>query len=138
MVGLSEIAIAMSDPFGDDQADFNLNAFLQSVIGEAHTAPLHSPLDACELLTLYLYKYPTCASCALCVWCRSVYDNAVGSILDAKFDSKSPPRGCLTPRTCTLSTLSQTLSAQCTLLSPRTRALVCVGGAVAVQVAAAG
>ena len=35
MVGLSEIAISMSDPFGEDQADFNLEAFLESVYNNA-------------------------------------------------------------------------------------------------------
>ena len=35
MIGLAEIAISMSDPFGDDQADFNLDAFLQSVYNNA-------------------------------------------------------------------------------------------------------
>ena len=35
MIGLSEIAIAMADPFGEDQADFNLEAFLQQVYDNA-------------------------------------------------------------------------------------------------------
>jgi hypothetical protein len=35
MVGLSEIAIAMSDPFGEDQADFNLEAFLAATYDNA-------------------------------------------------------------------------------------------------------
>ena len=31
MVGISEIGISMSDPFGEDQADFNLEKFLEQV-----------------------------------------------------------------------------------------------------------
>jgi len=59
MIGLSELAIAMSDPFGDDQADFNLEAFLESVYDNAvgfltedrslrHSGlpvEMHNPLD---------------------------------------------------------------------------------------------
>ena len=59
MVGLAEIAIAMSDPFGEDEADFDLDAFLASVYNnsvayllDTHSVHLdglpqgmHNPLD---------------------------------------------------------------------------------------------
>lgn len=99
MIGLSEVAIAMSDPFGDDESDFDLNAFLEKVYNNA-TAFLRDNHDTLGMLAsklpLGMLNPLDPANAHMATWCEG--DDSLNGLVDRRktrtnlIDNLSPMR----------------------------------------------